>query len=167
MLIVITGLPGSGKTTVAREYAARSGALHLNSDLLRRELGLMGHYRPEDKQKVYDNLLRRAREALLAGRAVVVDGTFHREAVRGPFRDLAKQCAAPLFWVKVLAREETVRRRLLTPRSDSEADFDVFEKIRAEEEPLPDVHLELWSDEALPAEMSFKIQKYTARHRRT
>ncbi len=163
--MLITGLPGSGKTTVAREYAARSGALHLNSDLLRRELDLMGRYQPEDKQKVYDALLLRAGEALSAGRDVVVDGTFHREAARGPFRALARRYGVPLLWIKVLAQQDTVRQRLRKPRTDSEADFAVYGKIRAEAEPLPDPHLELWSDEASPTTLSEEIEKYAAQHR--
>ena len=57
MLILISGLPGSGKTTLASAFSAKTGAHHLNSDLLRQELGLMGHYDPKDKEKVYASLL--------------------------------------------------------------------------------------------------------------
>lgn len=160
MLILISGLPGSGKTTLARAYAARYGALHLNSDLLRRELGLMGQYRPEDKKKVYDTLLERTREALLEGREVVVDSTFYKEVIREPFRRLAAECAAQLHWVEVRAQEPAIRERLKTPRADSEADFAVFEKIKNEYEPLEEPHLILWSDKEPLEQMAASMRQY-------
>ncbi|MBK7408303.1 MAG: AAA family ATPase [Saprospirales bacterium] len=51
MLILITGLPGAGKSTFALALAAANGAVHLNTDRVRAKLGLRGHYDPESKQK--------------------------------------------------------------------------------------------------------------------
>jgi predicted kinase len=146
MLILISGLPGTGKTTLAQAFAARSGALHLNSDLLRSELGLMGQYSREAKEWVYAALRESCRNALLAGKTVVVDSTFYKESIRAPFRDLAKTCGTHLRWVEVRAQESTIRERVSKPRPDSEADFAVYEKIRDAAEPMPEPHLVLWSD---------------------
>ena len=160
MLLLITGLPGTGKTTVARAFAALSGATHLNSDVLRRELGLMGHYSQEDKEKVYIALLQRAREALLDGKTVVVDSTFYKESIRAPFRALATECGVPLRWVEVQAGEQTLYARLSRPRPDSEADFQVYEKIRDQFEPLPEERLILNTDSETPESAAIKIQQY-------
>ncbi len=146
MLLLITGLPGSGKTTIARAYAERCRALHLNSDHVRAQLGLLGHYSAEAKQQVYDALLARTREALLAGRNVVLDSVLHREAVREPFRRVAAECGTPCYWVLLHISEETARQRLAQPRPDSEANFEVFEKLRAEWEPIQGHHLVLQAD---------------------
>ena len=160
MLILISGLPGSGKSTLAKAYTARYGAVHLNSDLLRRELGLMGQYRAEDKEKVYSTLLERTRKALLEGREVVVDSTFYKESIRDPFRSVAAGCGVRLYWVEVRAPERVIRERLQTPRPDSEADFSVYEKIRDAYEPLHEPHLVLWSDETSLAKMAASVHEY-------
>lgn len=150
MLFLIAGLPGTGKTTIARAFAQRIGAIHLSSDALREELGLMGHYSPEDKAKVYNEMLDRVGIALKEGRTVVVDSTFYRASVRQPFAALAASCDIPVKWVEIKAKETTLRNRLNRPRADSEADFEVYKKIRDQFEPLPSDRLVIWSDEVSP-----------------
>lgn len=160
MLILISGLPGTGKTTLARAFSAQNGILHLNSDLLRSKLGMMGQYSKEDKERVYAALLENCREALLAGKSVVVDSTFYAESIRAPFRDLAEACGAPLYWVEVRAQESTIRDRVSKPRADSEADFAVYEKIRDAAEPIAEPHLVLWSDAATLDKMVESLHEY-------
>lgn len=150
MLILIAGMPGTGKTTIARAFAALYGAVHFNSDAMRQELGLMGHYAPADKEKVYTALLEHTGEVLKEGRNVVVDSTFFRASVRQPFMTLAASCGVPVKWVEIKAKETTLRERLNRPRADSEADFKVYEKIRDQFEPLPEDRLVIWSDEVTP-----------------
>lgn len=164
VLILIAGLPGSGKSTIARVLSAQRGALHLNSDLLRRELGLMGHYHPDHKAKVYAHLVEKTKAALSAGQDVIADSTFSKESVRKPFRDIAAVSRAPLVWVEVRAAESTIRERLKTPRPDSEADFEVYEKIRDEADPFAEPHLVVWSDEADMNTIIAAINEYIASH---
>lgn len=160
MLILIAGLPGTGKTTLARAFSDATGAVHLNSDVLRRDLGLMGDYRPETKVRVYTQLLARAREALLQGKTVVVDSTFYRESIRNPFIELATACHITLYWIETTASEAVLRQRLSQPRPDSEADYSVYEKIKTQFEPLPKGALTIHSDEEdLPAAVA-KISNY-------
>lgn len=160
MLVLIAGLPGTGKTTVARAFAESSGATHLNSDALRRQLGLMGHYAPEDKQKVYEALLENTRDALLKGQTVVVDSTFYNETVRSAFRHLAHDCQVPLRWVEVRANEVTLLKRLQQTRPDSEADYKVYLDIRRQFEPLPDERLVIDTDQETPQSAAQKISQY-------
>ena len=69
MLVVVGGLPGSGKTTVARGLSERAGTLVHSSDLVRRELQVPAAKRYTDRnlQRVYDVLLDRARAGLQQG----------------------------------------------------------------------------------------------------
>lgn len=135
MLILISGLPGSGKSTLARAYVARFGGVHINSDLIRNDLGLRGQYTPGDKEKVYAAMLEKVGNVLAAGGTAVVDSTFYKNNIRAPFEALAVADAVPVFRVQVQAAETVIWQRLQKKRPDSEADFAVYEKIRAAFEP--------------------------------
>ncbi|MEV2226088.1 AAA family ATPase [Nocardia vinacea] len=77
-LVLVGGLPGTGKSTVAAELAAATGAIVISSDHVRRQLlagqeltgpigtYAMGAYAPVGRARVYTEILDRAR-ALLAG----------------------------------------------------------------------------------------------------
>ena len=167
MLLLFTGLPGSGKTTLARAYAASCNAIHFNSDTLRQEMGLEGKYGSQDKEKVYNRLLDRTKESLQSGKTVVVDSTFYKESIRAPFRRIASALNTPLQWIEVVAQEEVIRERLQYPRPDSEADFNVYQKIRDAYEPLSEPHLTLHSDEGTPEQLTLRIEEYLCNRNKT
>ncbi|MBK8558073.1 MAG: ATP-binding protein [Lewinellaceae bacterium] len=164
MLLLITGLPGSGKTTLARSYASKFGGVHLNSDLIRAELGLRGHYTPADKQRVYETLFQRADNALQNDQDVVIDSTLFRKSLRQPYYDLAQKWHTPLFVVVTQAAEKTLQERVSQPRPDSEADQQVLERIQAQYEPVTEEHLELHTDQMKLEELSDAVRAYTLQH---
>ena len=100
-LVITSGVMGSGKSTVAQAVAARLGAIVIRTDAVRKHLaGLPLHtraaepfggglYAPAMGARVYAEALRLACEALDAGWAVVVDGSFARGAERAAARRLA------------------------------------------------------------------------------
>lgn len=160
VLIVILGLPGTGKTTFARALAARTGARHLNTDMLRVELGLRGQYDETTKARVYDELLRLTRNALKQGTPVVLDGTFYRQAFRDRITDLAQETGAVLKWIELTASPETVKERVSHKRPYSEADFAVYRKIREAFEPLKEERLSLDSDQKTLGAMLREAREY-------
>lgn len=138
-LIAVGGLSGSGKTTLARALAPprgpAPGALVLRSDELRKALfGVapqtrLPHeaYAPEITRRVYAALQERARHALLAGHAAILDAVFARAEEREAAGALARACGVPFagFWLD--APPQRMAQRLATRRGDaSDAGLDVL-----------------------------------------
>ena len=145
MKILIFGLPGSGKSFFARHLAEHLQADYFNTDLIRNQLQKRGQYRPADKQQVYAQLFSNMQQALRADRKVVVDGTFYRQALRQQLVAAAGQEGGIVRWVEVQASPALVHERLSQPRTDSEADWTVYELLKAQFEPLESPHLVLQS----------------------
>ncbi|MDG6901488.1 MAG: ATP-binding protein [Nitrososphaerota archaeon] len=75
-LIIFCGIPGSGKTTVARLVAqADPGAVHIQTDAFR---GMIAGptFSAAESEFVYGAAIAAAREALDADRTVILDATF-------------------------------------------------------------------------------------------
>jgi predicted kinase len=144
ILILIGGLPGSGKTYFAEQLAAKTGFVYLGSDKVRKSVGASGKYTVHDKLSVYLEMKKMAGDHLSHQKNVIIDATFSRQEMRDIFIGLAKRKAASLLLIWVHAQESVIRDRLMKPRKDSEADFAIYQKIKEEFEPvdMPCLHLE-------------------------
>ncbi len=89
MIIMVFGLPGSGKSYFSRHLQQETGAGYFNTDMIREELNLKGIYSEKAKQLVYDKLVEKASEQLDKGLDVIVDGTFHKQKRRDLFTSIA------------------------------------------------------------------------------
>jgi len=141
-LIYMVGLSGTGKSFIANAIACRTGAAVLGSDVLRERGGVPAEdrYTLEQRDRVYDEMRRRAAEHLALGRPVILDATHiarrHREAAR----QLAARFGAPAFAVEVVATEALVRSRLAERVSEgvsvSDATWRVYQEQQREAEPI-------------------------------
>lgn len=171
-LVMLCGLPGSGKSFLAPHLARPLRAVLLHSDVRRKALANLealpggraqygsGSYTPEQRRRTYRALLEDASAALTSRRSVIVDATFSRSEFRAPFVDAAVRLGLPWCIAHITASEEQVRERLAHPRSRgaSEADLAVYLRAREEFEPpdeVPGGHvLEIRSGAGPPEEAS-------------
>ena len=121
-LVLVGGLPGSGKSTVASGLAEALDAELLSSDRTRRLVPAGGSYSRADRSAVYDELARRARDALRLGRHVVVDATFGQELWRRELRDLGNELHATLSELECVVPGHVADARLRERGSDGESD---------------------------------------------
>ena len=150
-LVVVFGLPGTGKTTFARALSQELGWMHLNTDVIRASLGMREQYDEKTKAFIYQKMQDLAETALKERKGLVLDGTFYREILRDSFRELAGRHGIPIKWIEVGSAEDIVRARVSKKRPFSEADFEVYRKIREAFDPLHEPCLRVYSDrEELP-----------------
>lgn len=145
MVIIVFGLPGSGKSYFASRLAKKLGAIYVNSDELRMKLLAVRNYTDAEKLFVYDQMLKAMTEAITKKKPIVLDATFYREAIRTKFEQAAYGYQEQIIYIEVTAAEELVAERVSRPRKHSEADFDIYLKLKAAFEPLQQEHLVLVS----------------------
>ncbi len=124
-LVVVCGLPGVGKTTVAERVAEHVDARILRTDVIRKELFPEPTYAEEETEAVYAELLERARDRVAEGESVVLDATFADERFRAAARETADRAADRFALVKVECDESVVKKRIRRRDGISDADFDV------------------------------------------
>ena len=146
MIVVVLGLPGSGKSYFAEKLAGRVGAVYLSSDQIRNSLGARGKYSEHDKMLIYNAMAEKTGQALNAGKDVVVDATFYQSVMIDLFVGLAKTLGTPIWFIRIDADESLIKLRLAEPRKDSEADYDVYLKIKEQFEGLQVPHITLKSE---------------------
>lgn len=144
MLLVLFGLPATGKTFLAKELASELGFVHLNTDNTRKRMLEKPSYSEKEKKMVYDKMFEFVLGYLKRGSDVIIDGTFYRESLRKCARRIARETNNRVFFIEVTAPEEEVKRRMSKRKrrkSESDADFTVYKKIKSEFEPLKEPHL--------------------------
>jgi len=141
MIVIVFGLPGSGKSCFSRQFAALINAEHISSDLVRKEMLNSRTYCDDEKAMVYHEMLVRAKDLLERHKNAVIDATFYRNK----FRKQWMRALPGSIFIELRADESVIKRRLQQKRSDSEADYEVFSRIKAQWEPMADDHLTLQS----------------------
>jgi predicted kinase len=112
-LIVFGGLPGTGKTTIARELTRRLTASYLRIDTIEQRLREAGLPVGAAGYEIANAL---AAENLLIGRTVIADCVNPVAASRNGWRDTANRCAARLVEIELICSDAAEHRRRVEGR---------------------------------------------------
>src|SRR3954468_21384358 len=88
-LILICGLPGSGKTTLARQLASELGAVRLCPDEWKHDLGI-DYYDEQGRVRLEKRLWRLGEELLALGQSVILENGFWAREERDELRLAAR-----------------------------------------------------------------------------
>lgn len=140
-LVAIGGLSGTGKTTLARALApglgVAPGALHLRSDVLRKQLAGVDAlqrlppeaYTPKASAAVYAALGRQAAAGLAAGQSVIVDAVFAKPQEREAIAQVAREAGVAFHGLWLEAGATVMKSRVAARRGDaSDATVEVVER---------------------------------------
>ena len=146
-LVLLSGLPGSGKSYLAREICRGYPIAHVESDVLRKELFARPVYTPRESTRLFAAIHALVGDLLDRGLSVLFDATNLKEAHRRPLYDIAKRRGARLVIVRVEVPDSVARQRLEAkrrggdPGNHSDADVDIYEAMRRAEEPIGREHI--------------------------
>jgi predicted kinase len=154
-LIVVCGLAGTGKSTLARTIRDQTGFPLFQSDAARKRLAgfkptertaaafRTGIYSDAFTDLTYESLRAAAEASLKEGKGAIVDATFKDSRHRRLLVDLAGRIGVPILFVECRADEEEVLRRLerraRDPEEVSDASREIYLRQRDEFMPLTEI----------------------------
>jgi aminoglycoside phosphotransferase family enzyme/predicted kinase len=150
-LILVGGLPGTGKTTVAGRVADELGGVLVSSDRLRKELAGIspdrhapaeygeGIYQQGHTDRVYAELMHRAERLLALGETVVLDASWHSARHREQARVIAERGHSRLVSLRCEVDAVVAAARMRArDGSISDADAAVSARMATELDPWPE-----------------------------
>lgn len=111
MLIVIGGLPASGKTTLARLLAYRTGGVHLRIDTIEQAVVRSGLARHPVGPVGYVVGYALAEEQLRQGHTVIAESVNPLAVTRDAWRDAAVRAGVPVLEVEIVCSDPDEHRR--------------------------------------------------------
>ena len=149
-LVLVGGLPGTGKTALAGAVADSLGWTVLSSDRIRKELAGIppdasaraacgaGIYSSAWTRCTYAELLRRAAELLARGEPVILDASWSSAELSAAAANVAREQHAHLVELRCVASPELASQRLRArPPGPSDADPEIAKQLASAATPWP------------------------------
>jgi len=165
-LIVLTGLPGTGKTHFAGELQKRLFLRVLESDRLRKLLVPHPEYTAGESARLFAACHLLIEEYLVQGRQVLFDATNLTEQFRQPLYLIARRTSAPLVLLRFTAPQEIVRQRLaeraagMHSDGHSDAGWLIYSRMYPHEEAISRQHLTVDSSKDISAALDEVVQRF-------
>ena len=162
-LILITGLPGTGKSFLARrllkEFNPRP--ILLSTDIIRKQLfNVTEHryvpfgediYTEKNREYVYNILLCFTAILIQQNQSIIMDGTFYSSSQREPLFSLCERSNKQPIIINTTCKEETVKlrmaNRLHQELETSDADFEIYLEVKKRFEPIKLKYLTIDTDQ--------------------
>lgn len=151
-LIIMHGLAGSGKSTIAKNIAIECGGIQISSDIIRKQLfnialyenshskPFEGIYTLQSTKKTYNKLLDLAKIVIKAGFTVLIDATFLFHNQRLMFYNLAKTLTVPFYILHCQTNDlklmQRIKKRSIRNNHISEANSSILKLQKELIEPL-------------------------------
>ena len=172
IVFLVSGLTGTGKSTLASKLAVDYHATIINTDVVRKQLAGIntyerhhdepntGLYDPKNVMATYEKVIEQGKDHLLNGRSVVFDATFQRKTHRDMAKKLAEEhhavfvpilCTCPddiaKTWLEKRLHEKTVSDGRWEIYQEMKKTFEAYEKT--EEHVMVDMSKETYQDQMI------------------
>jgi predicted kinase len=144
--VVVSGLPGTGKSYFCARLAERLPFVILESDALRKALFSPPSYSPQESARLFRALHLLIERLLKKGIPLILDATNLSERDREHLYNIADRLNAHLILVRVEAPPELVYQRLKARKNggdsadNSDADWEVYRKMKPTVEKISRKH---------------------------
>ena len=134
VFIVVSGLPGTGKTYFCSKLAERLPFVILESDALRKVLFPSPGYSSLESSHLFQAIHLLIKRLLGKGGSLILDATNLSERYRERLYSIADHLDAKLVLVRVEAPPQVVRERLKArrenPEDKSDADWEIYQRMK-------------------------------------
>jgi predicted kinase len=146
--VVVTGLPGTGKSYFCRKLAERAPFCIVESDALRKVLFSFPSYSQEESARLFAACHALIGQLLQEGIPVILDATNLSEYHREHLYAISDRTKAKLVLVRVEAPPELVYQRLEArnsgmahPEDKSDADLEIYSRMKSRVDRIRRNHL--------------------------
>ncbi len=173
-LVMIYGLTGGGKSTLACELNRRLGLSIISSDATRKVLaGFSGRqdtlaygagiYSPSMTEKTYAKMTEETEKLILKGEGAILDATFQRRAHRKSILDLAAKHKVPVAMIHCRSTEKLIQKRLAKRAAEgrdlSDGRWEIYLLQKAAFDPIEEGHPEICLSVDTEASLSTQTKK--------
>ena len=162
MLIIFGGLPGVGKTAIARELARQLGAVYLHIDSIEQAIRDCGKLTGPLDELGYQIAYAVAKDNLLLGRTVVADSVNPLRVTRKAWTDVASGAGVGKLEIEFICSDRKLHRQRLEARLSDIAGLRVTweEVISREYEPWNREHIVIDTAATSVADAVKQIRKH-------